>query len=95
MKKNQYSDYENYILLCDNSRGFKLSYTFFLNFAEVKRFLKQISSVTSDTFNYDGDIYNKKVTSQTAESILNSLAINNRCDYSTFKSVANQLEIPV
>jgi len=95
MKKSQYSEYENYILLCENSRGFKLSYTHFLNFAEVKRFLKQISSVVSDTFTYEGNIYSKKVTSQTAESLLDSLERNNRCDYSTFKSVANQIKVPV
>ena len=40
MKKHKYSDYENYILLCENSKGFKLNYSHFLNFVEVRKFLK-------------------------------------------------------
>jgi len=67
----------------------------FLNFIEVKKFLKHISNITSDTFNYEGYIYNKKITSQTAESLLDSLARNDRCDYGTFKLAANQLKIPI
>ena len=30
MKKHKYSDYENYILLCENSKGFRLNYSHFL-----------------------------------------------------------------
>jgi hypothetical protein len=95
MDKAKYSEYENYILMCDNSRGFKLSYTHFLNFVEAKKFLKQIANVNSDSFTYNGYIYSKKITSSIAQNMLDNIAINNRCDYRTFKSVANQIKVPV
>ena len=94
MKSSQYSGYENYILMCDHSRGFKLGYHNFLNFKEVKKFVNQIANVSSDTFNYEGNIYNKKITSTQAQSMLQSI-FHNRCDYSTFKIVATQLGVPI
>ena len=30
MEKSKYSDFDNYTLLCDNSKGFKLGYEYFL-----------------------------------------------------------------
>ena len=95
MKKNQYSDYENYILLCENSKGFKLSYSHFLNFMEIKKFMKQIANVGSDTFNYEGNIYNKKITSSDAQRMLDNLFNYNKCDYVMYRTVANQIKVPV
>ena len=92
MKPSKYSEYENYILLCDNSRGFKLGYHNFLNFREVKKFVNQIASTSSDTFTYEGNIYNKKITSTQAQGMLQSL-FKNKCDYYTFNIAANQLGI--
>ena len=95
MKRSQYSDHENYILLCENSRGFKSNYTHFLNFIEVKRFLKHISNVTSDTFNYEGYIYNKKITSTQAQNMLDNMSNYYKCDFELFRTVANQIKIAV
>ena len=94
MKSNQYSEYENYILLCENSRGFKWGYHHFLNFREVKKFINQIANVASDTFTYEGNIYNKKITSTEAQSMLQSM-FHNRCDHSTFKIAATQLGVRI
>ena len=95
MKKSQYSDYENYILLCENSKGFKLSYSHFLNFALVRKFIKQIANVGSDTFNYESNIYNKKITSSDAQRMLDNLSNYNKCDYAMYREVANQIKVPV
>jgi len=95
MKKSKYSDYENYILLCENSKGFKLNYSHFLNFVEVRKFMKQIANVGSDTFNYEGNIYNKKITSVDAQRMLDNLFNYNRCDYAMYRTVANQIKVPV
>ena len=37
MEKSKYSDFDNYVILCDNSKGFKLGYEYFLKFKEVKK----------------------------------------------------------
>ena len=94
MKTSQYSEYENYIILSDNCDGFKFGYEYFLKFKEVKKFLSQISNKGSDTFNYEGDIYNKKITSSQAQSMLESISVS-RCDYDLFRTVANQLGLQV
>ena len=95
MNKNKYSDYDNYVLLCYNSKGFRLTYSHFLNFSEVKKFMKQIANVGADTFNYESDIYNKKITSADAQRMLDNLSNYNKCDYATFKLIANQIKVPV
>ena len=94
MKRSQYSEYENYIILSDNSERFKFGYEYFLKFREVKKFLNQIANKGSDTFNYEGDIYNKKITSSQAQSMLESISVS-RCDYDLFRTVANQLGLQI
>ena len=95
MEKSKYSEYENYILLCYNNTDFKLNYSHFLNFKEVIKFMKQIANVGSDTFSYEGDIYNKNITSSQAQSMLDNLSNYNKCDYDLFRTVANQIKVPV
>ena len=86
---------DNNFLLCGNSKGFKLNYSHFLNFVEVKKFMKQIANVGSDTFNYEGNIYNKKITSSDAQRMLDNLFNYNKCDYVMYRTVANQIKVPV
>ena len=95
MVKRNYSDYENYILLCYNNGNFKLNYSHFLNFIDVRKFMKQIANVGSDTFNYEGDIYNKKITSSDALNMLDNLSNYNKCDYAMYKTIANQIKVAV
>ena len=95
MEKHKYSDYENYILLCYNSKDFKLNYSHYLNFVDVRKFMKQIANVGSDTFNYEGDIYNKKITSSDAQHMLDNLSNYNKCNYAMYKTIANQIRVAV
>ena len=92
MEKSKYSDFDNYVILCDNSKGFKLGYEYFLKFKEVKKFINQIANKSGDTFTYENNIYTKKITSAQAQNMLTSI-FNNRCNYKTFKLVAHQLGV--
>ena len=96
MEKNKYSEFDNYTLLCDNSKGFKLGYEYFLKFKEIKKFINQISnsSDSSDTVTYENNVYTKKITSAEAQNMLTSL-FNNRCNFTNYKKVALQLGIRV
>ena len=96
MEKSKYGEFDNYTILCDKSRGFKLGYEYFLKFKEVKKFINQISnsSDSSDVVTYENKIYNKKITSAEAQNMITSL-FNNRCNYKTFKKVAHQLGVRV
>ena len=96
MEKSKLSDFDNYTLLCDNSKGFKLGYEYFLKFKEVKKFINQISNTpdSSDSFTYENEIYTKKITTSESQNMLMSI-FNNRCNYKTFKKVAHQLGIRV
>ena len=57
--------------------------------------MKQIANVGSDTFNYEGNIYNKKITSSDAQRMLDNLFNYNKCDYVMYRTVANQIKVPV
>ena len=35
MEKSKYGDFDNYTILCDNSKGFRNGYEYFLKFKEV------------------------------------------------------------
>lgn len=94
MKKSQYSDFDSYTLMCDRSTGFKLGYEYFLKFKEVKKFINQIANSPGDTFTYENNIYTKRITSSHAQNMLTSI-FNNRCDYTVFRDLANQLSIRV
>ena len=94
MEKGKYSDFDNYTILCDNSNGFKFGYEYFLKFKEVKKFINQIANKSGDTFTYENNVYTKKITSSQAQNMLTSI-FNNRCNYKTFKLVANQLGVRV
>ena len=94
MEKSKYSDFDNYVILCDNSKGFKLGYEYFLKFKEVKKFINQIANKSGDTFTYENNIYTKKITSAQAQNMLTSI-FNNRCNYTVFKDLANQLGVRV
>ncbi len=94
MEKSKYSEFDNYTVLCDNSSGFKLGYENFLKFKQVKKFINEIANKSGDNFAYENNIYSKKITSSQAQNMLNSI-FNNRCDYRTFKLVANQLGVQI
>ena len=94
MYKSKYSEFDSYTILCDRSKCFKLGYEYFLKFKEVKKFINQIANKSGDTFTYENNIYTKKITSAQAQNMLTSI-FNNRCNYTVFKDLANQLGIRV
>ena len=80
MEKSKLSDFDNYTLLCDNSKGFKLGYEYFLKFKEVKKFINQISNTpdSSDSFTYENEIYTKKITTSESQNMLMSILGKNK-----------------
>ncbi len=96
MEKSKYSEFDNYTILCDKTKGFKLGYEYFLKFKEIKKFVNQIanSSDSSDVVTYENNIYQKKITSTEAQNMITSL-FNNRCNFTNYKKVALQLGIRV
>ena len=58
MEKNQWSDYERYIVLSDKSFG-KLNgtYSAFLNFKKVMDVVREISKSDKSSYLHDGNIY--------------------------------------
>ena len=74
MEKNQWSDYERYIVLSDKSFG-KLNgtYSAFLNFKKVMDVVREISKYDKSSYLHDGNIYSRKVTSTDAKRILENV----------------------
>ena len=94
MKKSNFSAYENYILLCDKTEGFRMGYHNFLNFKSVLPFINAIANKSDDSLVYEGDIYKKKISSEEARTILENIYSYN-CNYRKFRIAANQIGVPI
>ena len=73
MKMEHWSNYEKYIVMLTSynstSRGVRLGYQAFLAFKKVKEALIAMSKNDSN-YSYDGNIYNRVITSSRAQQIL-------------------------
>ena len=74
MKREKWSDYATYLVLTDISGG-KLqgNYVSFLEYKRIKDVLNNIAFSDKLTYSYEGNIYNRKVTSNEAKNILSNL----------------------
>ena len=97
MKKSRWSEYAKFLVLSDNS-NYKLnsSFTSYLNFKKVKEVVNNIAFTDKTTYSCDGNIYNRKITSQEAKNIL---ANSDECKWTDTTSkmllVANQLKLRI
>ena len=93
MKVSQFSDYEKYILLADKCK-LPLGYESFLRYKEVISFVKDMIGKQNDTFMHNGTIYNKKISTSDANSLVDSLE-KRRVNAFYLKLVANQIGIRI
>ena len=97
MEMGKWSDYDKYLILADNSYGkhkIKDTYESFLNYKIVIDVINRIAFTDKETYSYNNNIYTKKITSAQAQNMFTSI-FNNRCNYTVFKDLANQLGIRV
>ena len=93
MKKSEFSDFEKYILLADKCK-LPQGYESFLKFKEVISFVKDMIGKQNDTFMHNGTIYNKKISTSDANSLVDSLE-KRRVNVFYLKLVANQIGIRI
>ena len=97
MEKNQWSDYERYIVLSDKSFG-KLNgtYSAFLNFKKVMDVVREISKSDKSSYLHDGNIYTRRISSTDAKKILLDVS-EWRWNHNTseIRIVANQLSLKI
>ena len=93
MKVSQFSDYEKYILLADKCK-LPMGYESFLRYKEVISFVKDMVGKQNDTFMHNGTIYNKRISTGDANSLVDSLE-KRRVNVFYLKLVANQLKIRI
>ena len=97
MKKTRWSEYAKFLVLSDNS-NYKLnsSFTSYLNFKKVKEVVNNIAFTDKTTYSCDGNIYNRKITTQEAKNILANI---DECKWTDTTSkmllVANQLKLRI
>ena len=97
MKMTKWSSHSKYVVLADNSNG-KLvgNFTTYLNFLFVKDIINNIAFSDKSTYSSNGNIYNRKITSTDAKTILTNLE---DCKWTKKTSlmllVANQLKIRI
>jgi|TARA_B100000029_G_C16870150_1_gene702757 hypothetical protein len=97
MKETKWSDYAKYIVLADNSRGkLKGDFSGYMGFKEVRNAIDDIAFTDKLTYSSGGDIYNRKITSAEAKTILDNVDMckwNNKT--SKMILVANQLKLRI
>ena len=97
MNKSRWSGYAKFLVLSDKS-SYKLnsSFTSYLDFKKVKEVINNIAFTDKTTYSYDGNIYNRKITTQEAKNIIANI---DECRWTDTTSkmllVANQLKIRI
>ena len=97
MEKRLWHDYAKYLVLADNSNSkIKANYENFLNFKKIKEVFNNIAFTDKSTYSYEGNIYNRKITSTDAKNILSNI---DECKWNQKTSlmllVASQLKLRI
>ena len=97
MNMEKRSGYANYLNLSDKSgTRLKCNFTAYQEFKIIKEVINSIAFSDKNTYLYNGNIYNRKITSQEAKNILANIGDCKWTD-NTAKMllVANQLKIRI
>ena len=94
MKLSQYSDYEKYILVAQNSKVLSGGYQGFVSLKEVLQIIRTMFSKQSTTYEYNQNWYTSKLTINEMGTILNSFdSAHYRKGFDLVKSIASQIAI--
>ena len=89
MQMRKWTDYEKYIVISDRSGKLKPDLRGFGEFKRVKEALMKIANCYTDTYQFENNDYNKKVTSTQAKFALENIE---NCIYSpAIRQVATQI----
>ena len=89
MKMIKWTSYEKYIVMSDRSGKLKPDLRGFGEFKRVKEALMKIANCYTNTYQFENNDYNKKITSTQAKLALENIE---KCIYSSaIKTVANQI----
>ena len=90
-----WSDYDKYLILADNSYGkqkIRDTYESFLNYKIVMDVINRIAFTDKSTYSYNNNIYSMKITSDEAKKILgNTLNCKWTSTTAKLKIVGHQL----
>jgi len=97
MKFENISEYEKYIVLSDRSDGeLGLTWDTYLNFKTVMEVINKIATTDSSTYSYNGNIYNRRITSTEARQVVSNVMDakwNNKT--SVVISISNQMGLKI
>ena len=97
MELTKSNEYAKYLVLADDSNGvLNGTYESYLNFKRIKEVVNNIAFTDKSTYSYEGDIYNRKISSTEAKNVINNLegGVWNATT-GLIKSVANQLKLRI
>jgi len=94
MKLSQYSDYEKYLLVAENSKVLSGGYQGFVNLREVLQIIRTMFSKQTTTYEYKNNYYTSKITISDMGTIINSFDMGKyRRGFDLVKSIGNQIGI--
>ena len=89
MQMRKWTDYEKYIVMIDRSGKLKPDFTGYNEYKKVREALMKISNCYTNTYQFENNDYNKKITSTQAKLALENIE---KCIYSSaIKTVSNQI----
>ena len=89
MMMRKWTSYEKYIFMSDRSGKLKHDLRGFSEFVRVKEALMKIANCYTNTYQFENNAYNKKVTSTQAKMALEGIE---KCIYSSaIRQVATQI----
>ena len=97
MNMEKWSGYASYLNLSDKSScKLQPNFTAYQNFKVIRDVINSIAFTDKDSYLYEGNIYNRKITSQEAKNLLANIG---ECKWNDSTSkmllVANQLKIRI
>ena len=89
MMMRKWTSYEKYIVMSDRSGKLRPDFTGYNEFKKVREALMKIANCYTNTYQFENNAYNKKVTSTQAKMALEGIE---KCTYSSaIRQVATQI----
>tara|TARA_Y100001972_G_scaffold73605_1_gene89452 strand:+ start:368 stop:658 length:291 start_codon:yes stop_codon:yes gene_type:complete len=83
---HQKSEYENYLLVAENTKMLRGTYPHFLKLKALMNTLNQMAQKQSNTYTYNGELYVSKLTNSEINKIQSAF------DYGTYNSSIEKLK---
>lgn len=70
MERNEWSDYEKYLVMADNSGKLGMTYDSYLEFLELTKLMKRLATSSENQFLFGRNMYNREIPQSRAKTAM-------------------------